>query len=145
MTYTFDGYNYLVRLERGERLAECFGQFFEKTRIDGGWVNGLGAAIEVTLGFYQLSAQEYQWRTFDTMMEIASLTGNLAKNNKSQMMFHVHGVFADRQYQTVGGHVQDLVAGATVELFIHRAYQPTYRKFDENVGLQVLDLDSTDD
>jgi predicted DNA-binding protein with PD1-like motif len=142
MTYTFDGYNYLVRLERGERLAECFEQFFEQTRIDGGWVNGLGAASVVTLGFYDLSAKEYRWRTFDTMMEIASLTGNLAKNDEGQMMFHLHGVLADEQYQTVGGHVKDLVAGATVELFIHRAYQPTHRTFDENIGLQLLDLGS---
>jgi predicted DNA-binding protein with PD1-like motif len=55
-------------------------------------------------------------------------------------MFHLHGVFSDRDYQTVGGHVKDLVAGATVELFIHRAYKPIHRKTDPNAGLQTLDL-----
>ena len=51
-----------------------------------------------------------------------------------------NGVFADDEYQTVGGHVKDLVAGATVELFIHRSHQPMRRKHDDDTGLQLLDL-----
>lgn len=140
MTYSFDGYNYLVRLKRGERLSECFEQFVEEAKVEGGWVNGLGAASEVTLGFYELSSKEYKWRTFGHTMEITALTGNIARNDQGKMMLHLHGTFADVEHQTVGGHVKDLVAGATVELFIHRSYQPMQRRFDEATGLQLLDL-----
>lgn len=92
------------------------------------------------LGFYNLGSKEYKWQTFGHMMEIVSLSGNLAYDDFGKMIFHLHGGFTDDEYQTVGGHVKDFVAGATVELFIHRSYQPIKRKFDEDTGLQLLDL-----
>ena len=140
MTYSFDGYNYLIRLSRGERLSEAIEQFCNETKLEGAWLNGLGAASDITLGFFNLSTKDYKWRTFGQMMEVASLTGNLARDDQGKMMFHLHGVFADDEYQTVGGHVKDLVAGATLELFVHRAYQPTHRTLDGETGLQLLDL-----
>lgn len=140
MTYSFDGYNYLIRLSRGKHLSEAIEQFCNETKLEGAWLNGLGAASDITLGFFNLSTKEYKWRTFGQMMEVVSLTGNLARDDQGKMMFHLHGVFADDEYQTVGGHVKDLVAGATLELFVHRAYQPTRRTLDGETGLQLLDL-----
>ena len=140
MTYSFDGFNYLIRLDKGEKLGESLKWFAEETKIEGAWVNGLGAALEATLGFYDLDQQEYRWRQFDGLREIVSLTGNVAYDENGEFIFHLHGVLGDENYQTVGGHVKDLTAGATVELFIHRAYQPTKRKSDPSVGLKTLDL-----
>jgi predicted DNA-binding protein with PD1-like motif len=140
MTHSFDGFNYLIRLERGERLGGCVEQFIGETKIEGGWVSGLGAATDVVLGFYNLNSKTYKWRTFGHMMEIVSLTGNLAFDDSGKIMLHLHGVFADDEYRIVGGHVKDFVAGGTVELFVHRAYQPMHRKLDESTGLQLLDL-----
>ncbi len=141
MTHSFDGYNYLIRLSRGERLSEALEQFIGESKIEGGWMSGLGAATEVMLGFYNLSSKDYTWRTFGRMMEIVSLAGNFAYDEQGKMIWHLHGAFADSEYQTVGGHVKDFVAGATVELFVHRLQQPAHRKFDDSVGLQLLDLD----
>lgn len=140
MTYSFDGYNYLIRLERGEKLSECLDKFMSETKIDGAWLNGIGAASEITIGTYHLDEKEYHWKTFDEMMEISALVGNLAKNDEGKMMFHIHGVFADKNYQTVSGHVKDLTVSATLELFVHRSYQPMHRQLDDEIGLQLLNL-----
>ena len=140
MVYSFDGLNYLIKLNKGERLGEAIEQFVRETKIEGAWVNGIGAALETTLGFYDLNTQQYQWQTYSELREVVSLSGNLAYDEQGAMVFHLHGVFSDRQFQTVGGHVKDLVAGATVELFVHCAYQPTRRKTDPAAGLQTLDL-----
>jgi predicted DNA-binding protein with PD1-like motif len=140
MTYTFDEYNYVIKLTKGERLSEAIEQFVQETKIEGAWVEGLGGVLEVTLGFYDLDKKEYEWQTFEGLRELASLTGNLAFNEEGKIMLHAHGVVADKSYQTLGGHVKDLVAAATVELFIHRSYQPLHRKIDPEVGLQTFDL-----
>lgn len=140
MKYSFDGFNYLVRLDKGEQLAASLERFAAETNIEGAWVNGLGAATSATLGFYDLEAKEYRWREFEGLREIVSLTGNLAYDEDGRFMSHLHGVLSDHEFATVGGHVKDLTAGATVELFIHRAYQPTRRKLDDNTGLKTLDL-----
>jgi predicted DNA-binding protein with PD1-like motif len=140
MKYNFDGYNYLIRLNKGEKLAESLAKFAEETKIEGAWVNGLGACLDATLGYYDLDNKEYLWRQFDGLREVVSLTGNLAHDEQGKFAFHLHGVLGDRDCQTVGGHVKNLTAGATLELFIHRAYQPVKRKLDDSVGLKTLDL-----
>lgn len=139
MRYSFDGYNYLIRLDKGEKLAESLEQFVAETKLEGAWVNGLGAALEATLGYYDLEKKEYVWQQFEGVREVVSLTGNLAYDDGT-FIFHLHGMLSDKNYQTIGGHVKDLTAGGTLELFIHRAYQPTKRKLDENTGLKTLDL-----
>ncbi len=141
MVYTFDEYNYVIKLSKGERLAEALETFIAaEPELTGAWVSGLGGALEMTIGFYDLDAKAYQWRTFEGLYEIAALTGNLALDEEGKLMPHLHGTFADKQYQVVGGHVKDLVAAATVELFVHRTWKPLKRKMDPGIGLQTLDL-----
>jgi hypothetical protein len=140
MTYTFDGYNYVIKLMPGDRLIESIEQFAHEAKIEGAWIEGLGAVQQVTLGFYDLGNQQYLWQTFDGLRELASLTGNLAFDQDGKIMLHAHGVLSDREYKTIAGHIKDFVAGATVELFIHRTYKPLQRSLDKDVGLQTLDL-----
>lgn len=140
MKYSFDGYNYVIKLTKGERLSQAVEQFASETKIYGGWVDGLGAVLEITLGYYDLDKKEYQWQVFDGLRELSSLTGNLALDEQGKIMLHAHGTVADSSYQVLGGHIKDLVAGATVELFVHRSYQAWKRKPDPDVGLQTFDL-----
>ena len=140
MVYRFDGYNYLVRLDKGERLVESLERFAHETKLPGGWVSGIGGALEVELGFYDLDTKEYQYRRFEGLCEIVSLPGSLAFDESGRLIVHLHGVFGDKQYQTVGGHVKELVAGATVELFVHLSQLPVTRKLNDEVGLPLLDL-----
>lgn len=142
MTSMFDGFNDIVRLEKGERLSEALEQFTARAnpQLLGAWLSGLGAVSEVTLGFYDLDKKEYEWRTFEDLREMVSLTGNFAQDEQGKMMFHLHGVFGGRDFNTIGGHVKDFVAGATVELFVHRTYKPLGRQRDEATGLPLLVL-----
>lgn len=140
MTHKFDGSNDFIRLFKGERLSEALTRFSNETNIDGGWINGLGASAECELGFYDLTNRKYNYKKFTDLMEVVSLQGNFALNEEGKTVFHLHGVFADKDYKTVGGHVKDLVAGATLELFVHRAYEPLNRRLDEETGIQALDL-----
>lgn len=142
MVSTYDGYNYIVRLERGERLSEALAQFFaqSETQIQGASVSGVGAAEKLTLGFYDLETKEYLWRDFEPMYEITSLTGTVASNEEGDLMSHLHGTFSDRDYRVVGGHVKDFVVGGTCELFVHVTYKPLKRRFDEQTGLKLLDV-----
>ena len=140
MVYSYDGFNYLIRLDEGEQLASALEQFAAQTKLEGAWLSGLGAAQQATLGFYNLDEQTYQWQEFKGLREVLSLTGNIAFDEDGKLVWHLHAVLGDDRYQTVGGHVKDLVVGGTLELFVHRAYQPTKRKLDKRVGLKTLDL-----
>ena len=140
MVYRFDNFNYLVRLDKGERLMESLEQFVHETKLRVGWVNGIGGALEAELGFYDLDSKKYQYQRFEGLSEIVSLSGSLAFDENGKLIVHLHGVLSDKQYQTMGGHVKDLVAGATLELFVHLSHLPVTRKLDGEVGLPLLDL-----
>lgn len=136
----FDGFNDVIRLQKGERLSDAIKQFVSKNELPGAWLSGLGAAQEVTIGFYDLDKKEYHWQMFEGLREVVSLTGNLAADESGAMVFHLHGVFSDREFKTIGGHLKDLVAGATLELFVHRTYKPLARKPDTETGLSLLNI-----
>lgn len=141
MVYKFDGFNYVVRLSKGERLAEALNNFAVKTKVDGAWILGIGGAQEVEVGFYDLNAQKYSFKMVKKLLEVTSLQGNFALNEQNETVFHLHGTFSDESLATFGGHVKDLVVGGTLELFIHRTDDmPLKRKLDDQTGLQVLDL-----
>lgn len=140
MVSTFDGYNYIVRLDRGEKLSEAMEQFFAGNEIEGASVTAVGGAEQLELGFYDLDAKEYLWKSFPDLYEITGLLGTIALDEQGKLMYHLHGTFAGRDYQVVGGHVKDFVVGGTCELFIHRTYQPLQRKIDDHTGLKLLDL-----
>lgn len=140
MVCLFDGFNYIVRLDRGERLREGLASFFESYTIDGASITAIGGVVEVELGFYNLEKKKYQWKTIQRTLEITSLTGTIALDEADKPIYHLHATFGDEDYQVVGGHVKDFVVGGTCELFIHRTYQPLRRKHDPEVGLNILDL-----
>lgn len=140
MIYSFDGDSYIVTLRKDEKLLDGLRDFVHQTDLKTAWLNGLGGALGVELGYYNLAKQEYQWQTFEQLCEIVSLTGNIARDAANKPTFHLHGVFADETYQTIGGHVKDLVVGGTCELYIREFGQSLARQFDEATGLKLLDL-----
>lgn len=140
MVSIFDSYNYTVRLDRGERLSEAMEEFLASNELEGASVTAVGGAEHLELGFYDLNARQYLWKTFPNLYEITSLLGTIALDERGKPMLHLHGTFAGRDYQVIGGHVQDFVVGGTCELFVHRTYQPLKRRPDDATGLKLLDL-----
>lgn len=140
MTYTFDGNNYILVLEKGEELLQTLRTFANGNDIASAWVSAIGGATEVELGFYNLEAREYQWQTFSALCEITSLNGNLSFDEKDKPVFHLHGNFADESYQSVGGHVNKLVVGGTCEVFLQPFAQKVTRVFDDDTGLKLMQL-----
>lgn len=140
MNYVFDGYNYTIKLNKDERLSEGMQAFFAAEPEVTGTIIAIGGVSRVTLGFYDLGKQRYQWSDIAGLREIASLSGTIAYDEDGSLMYHLHGVFGDAGYQTMAGHVKDFVVGGTCEIFVHRAYKPLRRKLDEAVGLKTLDL-----
>jgi uncharacterized protein len=140
MSHDFDGYNYLLRLEKGELLVAGLLSFMRKQKITGAWVSGIGGATWAELGFYDLAAQHYRWKKLDQLLEITSLQGNMAWEGDEPFV-HLHGSFSDGSMQSFGGHVKELEVAGTCELFIHVWNKDKLtRSQDPKTGLKLLDL-----
>ncbi len=140
MKFIDDGYNWIVRLDKGEKLIESLASVAKNHKIDGAWIMALGACTKVELGFYDLKNKQYKWRTFNEELEILSLQGNIAWENDEPIL-HIHGTFSNDNMQAIGGHVKELVVGGTCEIFLHKwDAKKLNRSLNEPTGLKLLDL-----
>lgn len=128
--------NILV-LQFGDKLQEKLGEYAREHELVSAWVEGLGGAKSMTLGYYSIDQRQYTWKDFDEVHEILKLSGNLAWVD-SEPVWHIHGAFSDSEFNSVGGHVRELVVGATCELFITPLDVPLTRVFDDETGLKLL-------
>ena len=141
MTYRFDGNNYILVFKKGEEVCQGLTSFVNHNDLASGWIQGVGGALEVEIGYYNLEKKTYEWQSYDQTCEIVSLLGNIAIDEKKDPALHLHGVFADEDNETIGGHVRRLVVAGTCEIFIHVFEQPLMRAFDGETGLKLLQLE----
>ncbi len=141
MTYKFDDYNWLVRINKGEKLVESLLEIIKKEQIKGAWVSGLGGSLSATLGFYDLEKKEYHFQDFNELMEITSLQGNIASKG-GEPVLHLHATLSNKNMQGFGGHVKEITAAGTIEVLIHRWYETggLTRSIDQETGLSLLDV-----
>jgi len=140
MISKYDGTHYIVRLARGDKLVESLETFSKEHGVTSAWIDMIGAVLEVELGFYNLETKSYQWRVFTGAREITGVQGNIAQSEAGKTVLHLHGTFADEQYQVIGGHVKDFVVGGTCEIIVRPFGGKLTRTNDTNTGLHLLDL-----
>jgi uncharacterized protein len=127
----------ILRFDKGGDVIKELIKFSKKQNITTAHFTGLGACGSVTLSYYDLENKKYLDKTFDEDLEIVSLTGNVAKLKK-ETVIHAHGVFSDRNYQTVGGHVKELIVSATCEVHLTVLKGKMEREYDKKTGLNLL-------
>ena len=141
MTFTYDEFNYTLRISKGELLIESLTKFIKEKKLTGGWIMGLGGLAWAELGFYDTTAQAYLWTRFDEPLELLQLSGNIAWQD-AQPFLHLHATVSDTSQYARGGHVKEAEVSGTCELFIHRwdDDKGLKRSKDSQTGLNLLDL-----
>lgn len=139
MKSRFDGYNWVIVLEKGELLRDTLNSFAKENGVKGGFISGLGGAQWAEVGFYHLDKKQYSWTKINEALEIVSLAGNLAWKD-GEPIWHLHGTFTDKNMKAVGGHIKDLQIAGTLELFLHVIISGGLeRKHSDDIGLDLLD------
>jgi predicted DNA-binding protein with PD1-like motif len=105
--------------------------------VQSAWLSGLGAALSAELGYYDLDSREYHWQTITEPMEVTSISGNIAKKD-DEIRLHLHATLAGQDYKAIGGHVNKLITGGTVEIIVQPLSSSLLRARDEQTGLDLL-------
>ena len=129
-------------------------EFAKDKKLEGAWLSVIGGSKKVELSFYDLEKKEYLKKVFEDPVEILQASGTIAVA-EGKPVLHLHGVFGRADFSTFGGHIHQLTANATAEVFIHkfneslgRTFSPVRsvlprstlgRKHDPKTGLNLLD------
>ncbi len=130
---------YLLKLLRGEKIVETLTKFCVENNIHSGIISGLGGASDITLGYYDLTTKEYQWKDFVKVHEILSMNGNVAMVDNEPFL-HIHMAISDDSFSTFGGHLKEALVGATCEVMITTLNTEITRMMEDEVGLKLLSL-----
>lgn len=130
-------YHEIIRFDKGDKVIEGLKKFIEEKKIKVGWVWMLGSASAVELAYYYLLKKEYENKRFEESLEVVDVQGNIARKD-GEVALHLHGTFGRTDFSTISGHVNEIVAAATVEVFIHKIEGKLTRAHDEVTGLSLL-------
>lgn len=139
MQYRVFGDTYVVRLQRGEEVLACLRELCEKESISLGTVSAIGAVNHVVVGVYRVDEQKYVANTFDGVMELTSLMGNITEKD-GEPYLHLHATFRDLTGKVIGGHLNEAVVSATCELFVRKVEGHVGRRLDPETGLNIFDF-----
>ena len=129
----------MLRFEKGDELMSVLVKFIADNQLPFASFTLIGATTDVELGFFSLKDKDYKWKNFTGEYEIVGGVGNISLLEEKPMI-HLHITIADDEYRTHGGHVRKLIVGATCELTLFVSKERIERKFDEVVGLNLLDV-----
>jgi predicted DNA-binding protein with PD1-like motif len=131
------GRKLLGRLPHGRDLVVAVEDFCAEGHIATAVFTIIGAVTSVTLGAYDQNQQVYVTFEKQGHFEIVHCTGNVSVRDEKPTI-HAHGVFADMDGKTFGGHVfsKTMVYAAEIYLFELQG-TPLVRKYDEQTGLYL--------
>lgn len=129
-----------VRLADGDDLLEMIKRSAEDSGVRAAAFVLIGALRNVVLGCYKNG--DYVYTRLDGPLEIASCTGNVAVDEKGEVVVHSHLVVSNEKAEAFGGHLMmGSLVGPTAELVLFEASGVDLRRmFDEKTKLKLLKL-----
>lgn len=124
--------------ETGDPVIETLERFMKEEEIRAGHLTALGAFREATLAYFGWEEKEYLEIPVAEQVEVASLTGSLARDEDNDPRVHVHCVLSRRDGTAVAGHLVEARVRPTLELFVHEADELLVRRFDEESRLELI-------
>jgi predicted DNA-binding protein with PD1-like motif len=137
MRYTQRGGTYVLKIERGEAVIGAITDLCKSRKIENGSFSGIGAVKGLTCGYYALDERKYYFTDYDELVEVVSLTGNIALK-EGEPFVHAHGVFTNTKNEAFGGHIKEMLSGVVVEIVLEVFDAGIERAYDEGTGLFLM-------
>ena len=130
---------FVLRLEKNEEIIKTITKFLKNHTKSSGFLWMIGAVDYVKLALYELENKKYFEKEFSENREITSLSGFISIN-QGKPHLHLHGLFCDKKFNCVGGHLKEAKISATGEVYIKLFNKKLTRYPDKKIGLDLLKI-----
>lgn len=131
---------FAVVFDAGEEVVAGLLQFANDHKLSGAHLTAIGAFERVTLGFFDLAKKDYKKIAIREQVELMSLVGNIARDDRGEPKLHAHVVVGKSDGSAHGGHLLDAYVRPTLEVVVVEASQHLRRTLRGEFGLALLDL-----
>lgn len=133
-----DNNTYILSCARNEEIISELKKFAEKNNIKAASFSVIGASQEIELAWYDVDIKEYTTNVFSEKLEIVNMTGNIGVMNED-IIVHSHGIFSNKEMQTMGGHVNKAVVAAACEITLQKLEGKINREYSKEIGLNLME------
>jgi len=129
---------YAVVFLKGDEVLSGLTDFAMKYKVTDAHFTGIGAVSSATTAWLDIDKKLYHPTLTKEQVEVLSLTGDIAAYNQKPVV-HMHAVLGHRDGATTGGHVWQLTANPTVEVFLTANNTPLNKRPDPASGIKLID------
>lgn len=128
----------VVVLAKGEEAVSVLKQVAIEHRLGTSRLTAVGAFSQATVGFFDREKRRYMPIPVPEQVEVLSLVGDIADDEKGAPSVHLHAVLGLRDGSTRGGHLLDGKVWPTLEVIISESPRHLRKRWDPDVGLALL-------
>jgi predicted DNA-binding protein with PD1-like motif len=127
----------IYKLDKGASLVDEILMIANREGIKTAGVEAIGAVSRATIAYFNQDDKKYEEHEYTERMELTSMLGNITMK-EGKPILHAHCTFARRDMSVIGGHLVSAKVSPLVELVITPTENRATRKFNEEIGLNVI-------
>ncbi|HLW68880.1 MAG TPA: PPC domain-containing DNA-binding protein [Gemmataceae bacterium] len=131
---------YALIFDTGDEVIHGLTDFAKSQRLAGSHFTAIGAFQNATLGYFDWSKKDYKKIPVREQVEVVSLVGDIAEDERGQPKIHAHVVLARSDGEALGGHLLEAHVRPTLEVILTESPQHLHRKHDPETGLALIRL-----
>ena len=131
---------FVIVFDPGEEVMTGLTRFARTEHVTAAHFNALGAFERVTLGFFDVAKRDYKRIEIGEQVEVLSLVGNVARDNRGEPKIHAHVVVGKSDGTAHGGHLLEASVRPTLEVVAVETSGHLRRSMRPEFGVALLDL-----
>jgi predicted DNA-binding protein with PD1-like motif len=125
--------------DKGDEVVGELTAFAKGERVRAAHFTAIGAFSEVTLGYFDRGRKDYKRMAIGEQVEVLSLIGDVALDDKGAPKVHAHVVVGLSDSQTRGGHLLSARVWPTLEVILVESPAYLRKRHDPDTGLALID------
>jgi predicted DNA-binding protein with PD1-like motif len=126
-------------LAAGDEAMAAIGALAAEQKLHTTQFTAIGAFSGVTVAYFDWATKEYRNTTIDEQVEVLSLLGDIALDEKGAPKVHAHVVVSKSDATAHGGHLIEGHVRPTLEVVLTETPRHLHRRFDAESGLSLID------
>jgi predicted DNA-binding protein with PD1-like motif len=134
------GKTFALIFDTGDEVAAGLLEFAKQHNLGAAHFTAIGAFRDVTLGYFDWDAKDYKHIPLREQVEVLSLIGDVARDDKGEPKVHAHVVVGRSDGTTRGGHLIEAHVRPTLEVILVESPAHLRKKYDPESRLALIRL-----
>ncbi|HEY2835009.1 MAG TPA: PPC domain-containing DNA-binding protein [Rhizomicrobium sp.] len=131
---------WVLVLASGENAKGAILDFARRNDVKAAGLVALGAFQKATLGYFDWDKKAYKPLAVNEQVEVVSLTGDIAENDKGEPDLHAHAVLGRSDGSAMGGHLLEGIVRPTLEVVVTETPAHLRRRMHKDINVALIDV-----